>query len=133
MGDEKSREGEVLATLRGTTGFRDSSCVSCAFRVSATVVVSGCSGTRAACALNESGAVSSNSLARATPGFRTFKGLSDGWSLNGLIISVRPLARLQGSRGLVSTGAGLVPYRFARSARDWFLLEFEFFAVTDTS
>lgn len=105
-----SRDSEVLATLSGTMGLMGSSCRSSAAALAATGAVSAVSGTRAAFVVSEFDASLSNSSARmAVSAFRTFRGLSDGWSLNGFTISVRPIARLHGSRGLVSTGAGFAP------------------------
>lgn len=90
-------------------GLIGSSCVLCSVGLSATTMVSAGSETRAASALSESGASFSNFAARELSFFFICRGLSDGWSLKGRAISARPVARLQGSLGLVSTGADFVP------------------------
>lgn len=110
-----------------------SSCESSTSGVSATGPVSAATGTRLTVVAREFDASFSEVPVRTGSVFRgKFKGLSDGLSLKGCTISARPIARLHGSRGFVSTGGGRVPKRFARSARGVFFLAVLSGPATDT-
>lgn len=111
------RGGEFLPTLSGTVGLRLSLCMSMSRVSSATGVVS---------AARAFDAPRSFFIIAGDIGFRgTGNGLFVRSSFRGGAISDRPIARLQGSRGLaVSTGpgGGLVPIRVMRSEKLTFLL-----------
>lgn len=136
MGEAILLGGEFLPTLSGTMGLMGSSCVSNSSRSSATGAVSAGAGTRLIVAAPEFSTAFADPAAALESGFRwKLSGCFEGWSLSGCTISARPLAPFHGSRGFaitVSTGAGFVPKRLARSAKGAFFFAGSCGPLTET-
>jgi hypothetical protein len=117
-GDAKIRGGVFLPTLRGTVGLMRSSCALRSCGLSATEPVSAPSTPRRAEAASAFGAFAFD---RSEVGDSVFRGncsgLSERWSLSGGAICERPVARLQGSCFVVSTGGGRALVRPRRSEK----------------
>lgn len=122
-GEVNPRGGVFLPTLRGTVGLMRSSCVSRSCGMPATEPVSAPPTPRLRGTVSDFGAFASDVSGVGDSVFRAIcSGLDPGWSFSGGAICERPVARLQGSCLVVSTGGERELIRPTRSEKLTFFL-----------
>jgi hypothetical protein len=128
VGEANPRGGVFLPILRGTVGLMRSSCAPMSCGWSATKPVSAPTGPRLREAASALGAFWFDRSEVGDSDFRgIWRGFVAGWYFSGGAICERPVARLQGSCFVVSTGGGRAPIRPTRSEKLTF-----FFSGPDT-